>query len=657
MAVLTHLEINILLVDDRRENLLALEAALQPLNYNLMYAGSGEEALKLVLQHDFAAVLLDVQMPGLSGFETARLIKARERSEHIPIIFITAISQAEKYVLQGYSAGAIDYLFKPFHPESLRMKVESLVSLYRQREQLKLHSQLLSKRTRELEEANEKLLETSMILRKAETLNRVIIDTSIDTILTFDPTGTMLTVNLAAEAMFGYTKKSMIGRNVAELFPDSGGFDSPFAVVSGMVSRGSKIIETSLRRSDGSIFPVDIQLGEALIDGQRLYVCFIRDITERKQLEEERKDRYRRLEQLITERTKELLQTNNKLHMSQERFRKIFEASPSLIGIRSLEDGHYIDVNESWLHYSGYGYDEILAHREDVMQFWTLDAEGRQVRLKELEKRNVRNTKTTYTTKSGLMREGLVSTEVIEIQGKPCELIVVTDITDRLHLEKEMARLDRLNLIGEMAAGIAHEIRNPMTTVKGFLQIIRSKQIAEFSTHIDLMLTELDRANDIITEFLTLAKTKMTHQKQQSLNDIIQALHPLIQAEALLFGKQIVMELRSCPPLLLDEKEVRQLILNIVLNGLEAMQSGGILTISTFVENNEVVMSISDQGGGIKEEWLDKLGTPFFTTKETGTGLGLAVCYSVAARHNAVIDVKTGPEGTTFYVRFPLPAV
>src|SRR5690606_27703873 len=107
---------------------------------------------------------LDVQMPGMNGFETARLIKARERSLHIPIIFITAISQAEEHVLGGYSSGAIDYIFKPFHPESLRMKLEGLIGLYKHREQLKLHSKLLTKRTIELEETNEKLRETTLVL-------------------------------------------------------------------------------------------------------------------------------------------------------------------------------------------------------------------------------------------------------------------------------------------------------------------------------------------------------------------------------------------------------------------------------------------------------------------------------------------------------------
>lgn len=647
-------DINLLLVDDRKENLLALEASLKPLEYNLVYASSGEEALKCVLQQDFAAILLDVQMPGMNGFETARLIKARERSQHIPILFITAISQAEEHVLRGYAVGAIDYIFKPFHPESLRMKIEGLVAMYKHREELKQHSKLLGKRTRELEEMNEKLRQMTLVLHRAETLNRVIIETSSEAILTFDPLGYIQSANKAASSMLGYTHEELIGMNVIELFPDHPSEADRDAMIREMFPWMGKNYESTVKRKDGTELPAELQIGEAEIEESALFVCFIRDITERKQLERERKDQFQKLEQLVTARTRELLQTNTSLHQSQERFRKIFESSPSLVGIRSCEDGRYIDVNESWLYNTGYTYEEMRGSTEDLLRFCTQDAEGRSVPVVEFGP-SARNLRVTYMTKSGQVREGLVSTERIELAGKPCDLIVVTDITERLHLEKEVARLDRLNLIGEMAAGIAHEIRNPMTTVRGFLQVIQAKGAPEFSGHIELMLAELDRANSIITEFLALAKTKITHQKRQSLGNVIEALFPLIQAEALLSDKQVQLDLAECPDLLLDEKEVRQLILNIVLNGLEAMGPGGLLTISTRHENGEVVLAIADQGEGIKEELLDKLGTPFFTTKEKGTGLGLAVCYSVAARHNAVIDVKTGKNGTTFFIRFKVP--
>ena len=117
--------VDILLVDDRPENLLALEAILEPLGQRVVRATSGENALRQLLEREFAVILLDVQMPGMNGFETARLIKSRERTRYVPIIFLTAISKDEAYVFTGYSVGAVDYIFKPFQPEILRSKVRA----------------------------------------------------------------------------------------------------------------------------------------------------------------------------------------------------------------------------------------------------------------------------------------------------------------------------------------------------------------------------------------------------------------------------------------------------------------------------------------------------------------------------------------------------
>ena len=123
-------QVEILIVDDRPENLLTLEAILEPLGQHLVRVSSGEEALRKLLKHDFAVVMLDVQMPGMNGFETAQLIKSRERTRFIPIIFLTAISKEEEYVFRGYQVGAVDYMAKPFQPDVLRAKVAVFVDLH-----------------------------------------------------------------------------------------------------------------------------------------------------------------------------------------------------------------------------------------------------------------------------------------------------------------------------------------------------------------------------------------------------------------------------------------------------------------------------------------------------------------------------------------------
>ena len=136
----------ILLVDDRPDNLLALEAILGSLGQTLVRAASGEEALKALLADDYAVILLDVQMPGMDGFETAAHIKRRERTRDIPIIFLTAINREPQHAFRGYSSGAVDYLAKPFDPWVLRAKVGVFVDLYRKNRQLRRQAELLAER-------------------------------------------------------------------------------------------------------------------------------------------------------------------------------------------------------------------------------------------------------------------------------------------------------------------------------------------------------------------------------------------------------------------------------------------------------------------------------------------------------------------------------
>jgi two-component system, sporulation sensor kinase C len=235
---------------------------------------------------------------------------------------------------------------------------------------------------------------------------------------------------------------------------------------------------------------------------------------------------------------------------------------------------------------------------------------------------------------------------------------IIRDITARKALENVAACADRMNMVGSMAVTVAHEIRNPMTTIRGYLQFIGKKEVylADKET-FNLMIEEIDRANDIIREYLALSREKLTDLKKSSLNHFIELLFPLIEADATASKIVLSLELNEVPELFLDENEIRQMLLNLIRNSIEAMPSGGNLTIKTYQEDNIAVLSISDQGSGIPTHVLDKLGTPFITTKNTGTGLGLPICYQIAHRHNAFIDIKSSPKGTTISVYFHLPNI
>src|SRR5205823_6782985 len=152
---MTEDKVSILLVDDHVENLVALEALLTDLGQNLVRADSGLDALRLLLHQEFALIILDVDMPIMNGFETAALIRERERSRHTPIIFLTAINKAEQYIFKGYALGAVDYLTKPFVPEVLRAKVSAFVELHKKNEEITRQTRLLQQMVAELASSND----------------------------------------------------------------------------------------------------------------------------------------------------------------------------------------------------------------------------------------------------------------------------------------------------------------------------------------------------------------------------------------------------------------------------------------------------------------------------------------------------------------------
>ncbi|WP_438434545.1 response regulator [Gorillibacterium sp. sgz500922] len=280
--------VNILLVDDHPENLLAIEAVLAEENYNLVRASSGEEALRCLLKNEFAVIVLDVQMPGMDGFETARFIKAREKSKNIPIIFITATSKETEQVFTGYSVGAIDYMVKPFIPQTLKSKIEGFVNIYITNKMLQEQTELLHEQTLQLEKANRELLHTTRSLTKAEAQARVIRETSLDTMITFDNDGTILKINPAAETMFGFREDELLGQHISLVIPPidelEAGREKEEA---GFKYIAGKLNEITLRRKNGTVFPAEIQIGEAFIGEEHLFAVTVSDITERKKSEQE----------------------------------------------------------------------------------------------------------------------------------------------------------------------------------------------------------------------------------------------------------------------------------------------------------------------------------------------------------------------------------
>jgi PAS domain S-box-containing protein len=337
----------------------------------------------------------------------------------------------------------------------------------------------------------------------------------------------------------------------------------------------------------------------------------------------------------------------SQLQKAEQQYRSIFENATEGI-FRISCDGHYLMVNPAMAHILGYDKpEELLTLTSDTDYQDILNGKMR----KNGYEHQVNRRDGTVIWVSENVRAVIDDTgNTLYYEG------TITDITQRKeaeYFEREISRLDRLNLVGELAASISHEIRNPLTTIRGFLQMLKSKEDSSDKGYYDLMIEELDRANTIISDYLGMAKDKPLELRSCHLHEIIASLYPMILADARYSDKQVKLDLEDAPLVYVDEKEIRQLMLNLTRNGIEAMSPGGTLTIGTRSENDNALLFIRDEGPGFDQLLLNNLGTPFLTTKENGTGLGLAVCYRIAARHNANIKLDTGPQGTTFWVTFP----
>lgn len=234
-------------------------------------------------------------------------------------------------------------------------------------------------------------------------------------------------------------------------------------------------------------------------------------------------------------------------------------------------------------------------------------------------------------------------------------IAIYNDITEYERMREEMMKFDRLRLVAQMAAGVAHEIRNPMTVVRGYLQFLAGKTEENIQEHFSMMIEELDRANSIISNFLSLAQNRPPERKRCCINDIIGDIYPLIYGEAVKKGLSIDLSLcKNVACVSGHVKEIKQLILNLCRNAIEAMREKGRLFIATINTGERMQLVIEDTGCGISKEQMKRIFDPFYTTKDFGTGLGLAVSLNIAERHNATIVVESKRNrGTKFTVAFP----
>jgi len=291
----------ILLVDDTPDNLISIEAALSGLGEELILASSGKEALRHLLQEDFAAILLDVRMPDMDGFETAELIRSRPRSRQTPILFLTGYRN-EEHLFRGYDLGAVDFLFKPIVPEVLRSKVAVFVDLSRGNARLKQQADALRKQAE--------------ILQKAELKFRSLLEAAPDPMVMCREDGEILMVNSQTELLFHCGRDSLISRNIKALVPGwefrwrSGWDDGVDSEKIYSVERG---IELTAFPQGEAPFPVEISFSPLQTEDGLVITSAIRDISERKKTEEQIRQLNASLEERVLERTEALMRSNEEL--------------------------------------------------------------------------------------------------------------------------------------------------------------------------------------------------------------------------------------------------------------------------------------------------------------------------------------------------------
>lgn len=225
-------------------------------------------------------------------------------------------------------------------------------------------------------------------------------------------------------------------------------------------------------------------------------------------------------------------------------------------------------------------------------------------------------------------------------------------------LERELRagqQLRRLDLIGQIAIGIAHEIRNPLTVVKGYMQLLNECPDLPCRS-LDVVFAELEHIETVVANLILLARNKAIEKTPQDINAILRSLFPLIREEVV--RNEILIELildENIPQANLSTEEVKRLVLILARNGIEAMPGSGKLTIKTCCHQDEIMLLVQDEGGGIPIDRMDKIFDPFFTTKDGKTGLGLAISLSIVERHGGRIEVKsTVGEGSVFCVILPI---
>ncbi len=632
-------ELLILAVDDRPANLLALERVLHDVKARVVRATSGEEALALSLRHTFALAILDVQMPGMDGYELAEFLLSDPATAATPIIFVSAAYSDEDHQFQGYRAGAVDYLVKPYDPAVLVSKVNVFLELARHRHHLET---LVAERT--------------AALRASEARYRTLFESMSQGVVVQDANGKVLDANPAA--------RSLLGGSVAELAERPGGpwtlarvdgslvpADATPAAVA--LATGRVVHEPALGLRCGGGAWLEVTATPMYLDGPRgpRYVTSVlANITARRSAEQ-------------------------RLEASEEALRAVFEGLDD--GVLVLDAASLLPelANEAFCRLLG----EARPLRDDAPFLELLPAEGlASVRTAALAGSSARVTAEDvwFLRTDG---ESYVDLTLAPLwfRGRASVLAVCRDVTERRRAQRERERLQaelyqaqRMEAIGALAGGVAHDFNNLLSVILGYVGLAIDAEDTSAVTREDLVEVRRagERSAELTRQLLAFARKQTMSRVPLAVNDLVLGVEKMLRR---VLGERIELTLALASPLGVvsaDPGQLEQVLLNLAVNARDAMPSGGEVRLTTcdhdateapqpgLPAGRYVRLSVTDTGHGMDAAVRARVFEPFFTTKapDHGTGLGLSTVYGIVTQSEGhVLCTSELGTGTTFDVYLP----
>jgi PAS domain S-box-containing protein len=544
--------------------------------------------------------------------------------------------------------------FKPLETEiEVRKRAEEM--LERVKDDLAMKVQ---ERTRELSDINENLLleitereKAEEKLRESEQYLQTIIRTEPDCVkvITFD--GTLVTMNSAGLAMIeADSLEQVAGQKVYPLILPE--YRDVFReLIESVFSGNSGILEFEIVGRKGTRRRLETH-AVPMRDTKNNIIGLLgvtRDITEHKH-------------------------ALDALRLSEEKFSKAFRSGPTLMAISILRDGRFVDANYAFLNAFGYTREEVLGHTSFELGIWDKYPD-RDNMLQQLKKQGiVQNLEAVLCKKNGDTITVLLSAEMINIENESCIIVVGLDISERKKLEAQLLHAQKMEAVGQLAGGVAHDFNNILTAVINNCYLLK-KSIGEDGKegeYIDKILALSNNAAKITRELLIFSRKQFFEPLKVDLNDIVRNARDFMKNFLREDIELKTVFAEAALPIMADRNQIEQIMMNLATNARDAIPDVGKLTIETelvginesFIKTRGIgapgmyaLLSVTDTGTGMDEDTKQKIFEPFFTTKEVGkgTGLGLAIVYGIVRQHNGFIDVYSDHEkGTTFRIYFPV---